>query len=136
MFIYSVIKKKRGKGMSEKHNSVRGRPQAERVREHRVSMRLFDDDFDKLEYWSNKLGISKTELLIRSLNHYIGWVNADYDLPTAEQARLNQIVDSINTLISNQKNMETTIVQGLDSMIGFVRGGNYLTDDDDEGEDL
>ncbi len=115
--------------MTKPKGGNRGRPISENASRHRVSVRLSDKDAEMLNYWSDKLDMTKTELLIVGLRHYVGWQNADYDLPTAEVARLNQLVEAVDTLTSNQKNMETTIMNGLDSVVGLVRGENYLADD-------
>lgn len=62
-------------------------------------MRMYAEDYDKLEYWSKKYEMTRAELLIVAMDHYIGWRNGDYDLPRAERQRLNQLTDAIASLI-------------------------------------
>lgn len=95
----------------------------------RLSLFLKQDDYDRINYYSNKLGIDKNELLIRSINHYIDWYNKDFDIPTAEVKRINQ-------LVSNQK-INNDILQELNSSIlsltkmimNLNNGTGYLMDE-------
>lgn len=102
-----------------------------RVKEDRYSMRMYSEDFDKLNYWSERYDMDKTEFLVTSMNHYIKWRNGDYDLPNMEIQRLNQMIDAVNNLISTNENIETSVISGFDAMLGIIRGDNYLVDDDD-----
>lgn len=97
----------------------------------RHSMRMYKDDFNTLVYWSERFGMDRTEFLIAAMHHYIKWRNQDYDLPTAEIQRLNQMVDAMQSLVTNQQNLEQTITNGFDSMLGIIRGDNYLVEQED-----
>ena len=57
--------------------------------------------------------------------------NLDYDLPTLEIARLNELVDQVAALAKNSANLERVVTTGFDSLIGLTRGDNYLLDDED-----
>ena len=103
------------------------------VRSKKMSLRLTESDDDRITYYAERFGMTKTELVLASVEHYIKWVNSDYDLPTAEIQRLNQLVDAINRLSVNQQNTEKTVINGFNAMLGFVRGDNYLSDAE-EGE--
>lgn len=105
--------------------------QSEEQKTERHSMRMYPKDFEKLVYWSERYGMSRTDLLITAMYHYIGWRNGDYDLPRAETERLNQLIDAINNLASNQANLEKSIMSSFDIMLGIIRGDNYLIEDDD-----
>jgi len=48
-----------------------------------------------------------------------------------EQARLNQLIDVVHILASNQKSLEQVVTEGFDSLLGLVRGDNYLLENDD-----
>lgn len=75
--------------------------------------------------------MDRTEFLISAMNHYIQWKNGDYDLPTAERQRMNQMVDAVQSLVVSQGHLEQSLVNGLDAMLGIIRGENYLIEEDD-----
>lgn len=97
----------------------------------RHSMRMYPEDYDKLTYWAEKFDMSSADLLVTAMSHYIGWRNGDYDLPRAETERLNQMIDAVNNLASNQGNLEKSILSSFDVMLGIIRGQNYLVEEDD-----
>ena len=100
-------------------------------KDERHSMRMYKEDYDMLVYWSERYGMDRTEFLITSMNHYIRWKNGDYDLPNAEIQRLNQMVDSVNNLVVSNENLEKSVINGFDSMLGIIKGDNYLIEDED-----
>ena len=97
-------------------------------RRRRVSVTLDEELYERLKYWSDKREMSLNEYFKESLEHMIAYENRDYDLPTAEIARLNQLTDLILTLSSNQESLEQVIISGFDSLLGLTRGDNYLLD--------
>ena len=102
------------------------------ARNRKMSIRLTEDEYDRLDYYAEKWGKTKTDVILEGFEHYIRWVNSDYDLPTAEIQRLNQLIDVINRLVVSQENLEKSTISGIESIIGFVRGENYLSDLDEE----
>ncbi len=102
------------------------------TRNRKMSLRLTEDEFDLLNHYSEKWGKTKTDIMLESFEHYYRWVNSDYDLPTAEIQRLNQIVDVVNRLVTSQENLERSTISGIESIIGFVRGDNYLSEIDED----
>lgn len=94
-------------------------------------MRMYDEDFEMLVYWSKAYDMDRTEFLISAMQHYIKWRNQDYDLPTAEIQRLNQMIDAVDNLAMTTEHMEKSLINGFDSMLGIIRGANYLVDDED-----
>jgi len=97
----------------------------------RHNMRLYKDDFNMLVYWADRFGMDRTEFLITAMYHYIKWRNQDYELPPMEVQRLNQMVDAIQNLVVNQSNLENTVINGFDAMLGIIRGDNYLVEKDE-----
>lgn len=97
----------------------------------RHSMRLYPDDFQKLVYWADQFDMDRTEFLIASMHHYIKWRNQDYDLPTAEIQRLNQVVDGLQSLVVSQGSLEQSFTSGINALLGIIRGENYLVDEED-----
>lgn len=98
---------------------------------NRVSMRMYDEDYNMLTYWSDAFGMDKTEFLIQAMYHYVKWRNQDYDLPSAEMQRLNQMIDAVNSLVSSNERLESSVINGFDAMLGIIRGDNYLVEKDD-----
>lgn len=103
-----------------------------RTREQRtgVFVRLSADDKERARYWADKRGFpSLGEYVGAAVAEKIARENRDYDLPTLEIARLNQLVDEIKSLSVNVANLERVTTSGFDSLIGLTRGDNYLLDD-------
>lgn len=98
---------------------------------HRLTLRLTDEEFKLLEYWAARREMSINEYMIESLSHMIKRENGDYDLPTAEIARLNQLIEVVMSLSSNVKSLENVTVSGFDSLLGLTRGDNYLLEHED-----
>lgn len=97
----------------------------------RHSMRMYGDDYKMLVYWADQYGMDRTEFLITAMYHYIKFKNQDYDLPTAEVQRLNQMIDAIQNLATNSEHLEKSVINGFDAMLGIIRGDNYLVEEDD-----
>lgn len=97
----------------------------------RYSMRMYDEDYHLLNYWSDAFGVDKSEFLVDAMRHYIKWKNQDYDLPTAERQRLNQLIDTIDNLAIRQRHVESAVTTGFDSVLGIMHGANYLVEDED-----
>lgn len=97
----------------------------------RLNARMYEDDFDHIVYWSEKFEMDRTEFLVEATRHYVRWRNGDYDLPTAEAQRLNQLVDVVQNLAVTTANLQETTVSGFDAMLGVMRGDNYLIDEED-----
>jgi len=87
--------------------------------------------YDQVDYWAKKKQVSRNEILRDAIEFYISHQNKDYDLPSLEIQRLNQLIDNIAVLSSNIDSLEKVIVSGFDSLISLTRGDNYLLDDDD-----
>lgn len=97
-------------------------------------IRLDSDDKQRAEYWADKRGFSSVnEYVAEAVVEKIRRENLDYDLPTLEIARLNELVDQVAALAKNSANLERVVTTGFDSLIGLTRGDNYLLDDE-EGE--
>lgn len=99
----------------------------------RVALRLHPDVKQRVEYWAGRHNMSANEYMANAVEDAIRRENQDYDLPTLEIARLNQLVDEISALARNSANLERVVTAGFDSLIGLTRGDNYLLDDE-EGE--
>lgn len=98
---------------------------------HRLTLRISEDDYQRLQYWATRREMSVNDYMIEALYAQIRKENGDYDLPTAEIARLNQLVDLVTGLSSNIKSLEDVTVSGFDSLLGLTRGDNYLLEQED-----
>ena len=98
---------------------------------HRLTLRINEDDYQRLQYWAARRGISANDYMIEALYAQIRRENGDYDIPTAEVARLNQLVDLVTWLSSNIKSLENVTISGFDSLLGLTRGDNYLLEQED-----
>lgn len=98
---------------------------------HRITATITEDDFQKLSYWSKRNGVSINEYLKEAVEEKIKRENGDYDLPTLEQQRLNQLIDVTTVLSSNIQSLEQIVTSGFDSLIGLTRGDNYLLENED-----
>ena len=98
---------------------------------HRMTLRLSNGDYERLQYWAARRQMSANEYMEEALQQAIAHENRDYDLPTAEIARLNQLVDVVTNLSSNIKSLEDVTVSGFDSLLGLTRGDNYLLEQED-----
>lgn len=97
----------------------------------RVTATVTEETYKLLEYWANKHNISINQYLNDALDLKIRYENKDYDMPTLEQARLNQLIEVIGTLSSDVRNLTSVTTSGFDSLLGLTRGDNYLLDYED-----
>lgn len=98
---------------------------------HRLTLRLLQSDFEKLMYWARKEEVSMNEFVVMLLEQYIDIQNGNYQLPTLEVQRLNQLIESQSVLSQNIKALETITINGFDSLISLTRGDNYLLEHED-----
>lgn len=99
--------------------------------QNRVTAVVNDDDYERIKYWADKKGMSINDYVRYALDIAIKRENKDYDLPSLEAARLNQLVDAINALTFNTANLEHIVTNGFDSILRLTRGENYLMDNDE-----
>lgn len=103
-------------------------PAPERIRKW---ARLHPDTVQQVNYWCKKRGLSESEYFALAVEEKIARENGDYELPTLEQHRLNQLVDEVRALSTNSANLEAVVTSGFDSLLGLTRGDSYLLDEED-----
>lgn len=96
----------------------------------KLTLRLPEDLKENVSYWATRYGISMNDYIIDAIERTIRYENKDYDIPSAEIARLNQLIDVITSLSSNVKSLENVTISGFDSLLGLTRGDNYLLEED------
>lgn len=95
-------------------------------------IRMHPDLHQRVKYWSERDGAeSMNEWIQEAIEQRIARANGDYDLPTAEVARLNQLIDGYEAMARNMESLEKVILTMSDSMISMARGDSYLLDADD-----
>lgn len=99
---------------------------AENAERHRITIRISEDDYERLKYWAAKKQLNVNEYIQDAIDQAIKRENGDYDLPSAETARLNQLIDVVTELSSNVRSLEDVTTSGFDSLLGLTRGDNYL----------
>ncbi|MGH3977305.1 MAG: hypothetical protein ACRDS9_28925, partial [Pseudonocardiaceae bacterium] len=124
-------KRSSGRGGAPSRHESTGTPVRRSGDPERTVLRLGPDLRQRLEYWSDRHGISMNEYATEAVEAAIRRENGDYDLPTLEIARLNQLVDEMRALSTNSANLERVVTQGFESLIGLTRGDNYLLDPED-----
>ena len=101
---------------------------------HRLTVRLTQKDFERLSYWAEKKGYDINSFIVLLLDRYIDIENGNYQLPTLEVQRLNQMVESMAVMSRNMQSLEMVVTSGFDSLLGLTRGDNYLLEQTDDGE--
>lgn len=101
---------------------------------HRLTVRLTEKDFERLEYWSSKINTSINEFIPIILDRWIAIENGNYELSTLEQKRLNQLIDVVKGLSIDIQNQGRIMSAGFDSLTQLTKGDNYLFDSYEDGE--
>ena len=99
----------------------------------RVSVRLTEDEYQRVLYWAQRRGLSIDGYLYDALETRIAIENHDYDLDTAEVQRVNQLTEAVQALTKSQESLERVVTSGFDTLIGLTNGDNYLADLDERG---
>ena len=92
----------------------------------RYSLRLDSDTHERLKYWSKRNGVTINQYIQDAIERQIKYENGDYDLPTAEQQRVNQIVAGQEAVKATLDSLQKTVMNGFDALVGLTRGDNYL----------
>ena len=97
----------------------------------RVTLRLSEEDYERLSYWADRKGFSVNEFVPVLLDRYVDIENGDYQLPTLEAARMNQLLDAVTAMSRNMESLTSIVVSGFDSLLQLSRGDNYLLEPED-----
>lgn len=98
---------------------------------YRFTASVDESTYENVKYWAKKKNLSINDVLREAIDLYVSHQNKDYDLPTLEAGRLNQLLDAMTVLSSNVGSLEKVVTSGFNSLISLTRGDNYLLDDDD-----
>lgn len=98
----------------------------------RITAVVDDEDYERIKYWADKKDMSVNEFVRYSVDLAIKRENKDYDLPSLEAARLNQLIEAMSVLSLNVSNLEHIVTDGFNTFVTMARGENYLLDDGDD----
>lgn len=100
----------------------------------RVVVRLSPDDKERAKYWADRRGFSSTnEYIADAVEQQIRRENLDFDLPTLEIARLNQLIDAQEATSRAVANLQRIVTTLGDSLIGLTRGESEWLKDSEDG---
>lgn len=100
----------------------------------RMQLRLSESDAKLIEQWSEKLNVNKTDFMIAAIRHYVSFQQSDYELPSAETKRLNQLIDVSHLQTQAIQQMDQSIQQLMRQLYLLHTGSipDYLDASDDE----
>lgn len=96
-----------------------------------LHIRVHPDTHENVKYWSKRHELTHREYVEQAIVEKVARENGDYDLPTLEIARLNQLVDEITSLSRSVANLQEVFIRNFDTLVSLTRGDNYLLDDED-----
>lgn len=98
---------------------------------HRLTLRFPEVECQKLKYWADKQGCSINEFILLMLEQWIDIQNGNYQLPTLEVQRLNQLIEAQTVMSKDLQSLASLVISGFDSLLSLTRGDNYLLEEED-----
>ncbi|MDE6914040.1 MAG: hypothetical protein K2P35_10155 [Lachnospiraceae bacterium] len=96
--------------------------------EYRANVRMSEELYNSINYWAEKKGVKVTDYIRDALLLQIKRDNKDYDLPSLEAHRLNQIIDSLELVSANMSCLQDIVQSNFGNLLAVVSGTNYLMD--------
>lgn len=96
--------------------------------EYRANVRMTEDLYNSINYWAEKKGVKVTDYIRDALLLQIKRDNKDYDLPSLEVHRLNQIIDTLEMVSANMSCLQDIVQSNFVNLMTVVNGTNYLMD--------
>ena len=103
-------------------------PQPASTTRVRKTLRFHPDTVERVKYWCAKRGLDENDYLVLAVEEKIARENGDYNLPSLEAQRLNQLIDEQKANSASIASLEQIVVSGFDSLLGLTRGDSYLLD--------
>lgn len=97
----------------------------------RVYGRVSPDTRERVKYWADARNQSEGDFVSDAIEFFISHLNGDYDLPTLEIERLNQLTDVIVELTTADRALSAVVTNGFDALLSMARGTNYLLEEDE-----
>ena len=105
---------------------------ARKETDKRITATLDADLYDKLKYAAEKRDESLSEFLREAVILRIRYINEDYyPLAKLEAVRMNQLTDLVARLSMDVRNLQSTTIEALSSLVNMTRGDNYLFDEEE-----
>ncbi len=96
----------------------------------RITLRVPESVYVQLHYWAEQADCSVNEFFMLMLDQWIDIQNGNYELPTLEASRVNQLVDGSLALQQEVRALTAIVTDGFESLLSLTRGDNYLNDID------
>lgn len=96
--------------------------------EYRANVRMTEDLYNSINYWAEKKGVKVTDYIRDALLIQIKRDNKDYDLPSLEAHRLNQIIDTLEMVSANMSCLQDIVQSNFVNLMTVMNGTNYLMD--------
>ena len=100
----------------------------EKIQEYRANIRMSEDLYNSVNYWAEKKNMKVADYIRDAIYVQIKRDNKDYDLPSLEAHRLNQIIDAIEAMDANLTCMQEMFRINFASLMEMANGTNYLID--------
>lgn len=106
------------------------------VSSKRVTLRMNEDVYERMRYWSEREGLSINDYVAAAVEDAVARDSgAMPEYNDLFLGRFNQLIDMVGDVSSKLDNQAVVINHGLDTMVSIARGDdNMLLDDDIDGE--
>lgn len=85
-----------------------------------ITVRLDSETTNLCDYWYRKLNFkSRTAFVKAAISFYIAYKNGDYQLPSAEITRINQLITEIQSQNVQLANLTKSVNQGFDTILNL-----------------
>lgn len=100
--------------MPSKKNQAR----ANQVRKKSLHIEVTESQLAQIDYFQRKGGFEhRNDFILATIDQYIKFANGDYQLPSAEIARLNQLIAAISLLTDEQRNLRNAVNNGFTTIL-------------------
>lgn len=90
-----------------------------------IHIKLPRDFVDKMDYWQRKLGYNqRVDFFEACVERYIAFANGDYQLPSAEVQRLNQLITAIKLNTDQLNILQKTVDSGFSTILNLDEGND------------
>ena len=100
----------------------------------RVTMTVSAEEYERLQFWSQRRNMSINEYLHESLSHMIDYENGVYNVPDIVQERMNLVIDALTMNTSKLDSLSKYITGGFESLLAAARGDDYIYTSDSQSE--
>lgn len=95
----------------------------------RMELRIDPELYEMFTHFAQVNHLTRNQAMQDAMRHYMNWVNHNYDLPTAETERLNELVASQEQLRDQIYALTRQLRYGFESLLQVMHGSAYLESD-------